>query len=312
MSSKKKNPPTTAAGLPALTIGSRVRCTDDGVLGRIVWANGVSVKIRWDDGEQVTWRRDSLAGKPVEILGEDNAPAESVPTETPTAAAATEQVVAEVPPPGEAMTPAIPEQANATEAPAPEPAAASPDMAVQPGPPAAEAPTPAVADEDLHAEVSQPDAAAGEVAPGGMPTTDAVPADALPSEPPQPEAANAETALTEATTAETALAPKAKKPRRRKVAQAGADGAGSTKLSALDAAAKVLGETGGPMGCKELIGAMAAKGYWSSPGGKTPDATLYSAILREITTRGDASRFRKAGPGKFVQATAVANGEGQA
>ena len=32
------------------------------------------VKIRWDDGEQVTWRRDSLAGRPIEILdptGED-------------------------------------------------------------------------------------------------------------------------------------------------------------------------------------------------------------------------------------------------
>ena len=26
----------------------------DGVVGRIVWANAVSVKIRWDDGEQVT------------------------------------------------------------------------------------------------------------------------------------------------------------------------------------------------------------------------------------------------------------------
>jgi hypothetical protein len=28
------------------------------------------------------------------------------------------------------------------------------------------------------------------------------------------------------------------------------------------------------MTCKELIGAMAAKGYWTSPGGKTPEATL--------------------------------------
>jgi hypothetical protein len=54
------------------------------------------------------------------------------------------------------------------------------------------------------------------------------------------------------------------------------------------------------MSCQELIGAMAAKGYWTSPGGKTPHATLYSAILREITTKGTASRFVKAERGKFT------------
>ena len=54
-------------------------------------------------------------------------------------------------------------------------------------------------------------------------------------------------------------------------------GAGAKKLSALDAAAKVLAETGESMWCKEMIEAMAAKGYWSSPGGKTPASTLYSA-----------------------------------
>ena len=31
-----------------------------------------------------------------------------------------------------------------------------------------------------------------------------------------------------------------------------------------------------PMNAKEMIEAMAAKGYWTSPGGKTPHATLYS------------------------------------
>jgi hypothetical protein len=49
-----------------------------------------------------------------------------------------------------------------------------------------------------------------------------------------------------------------------------------------------------------MIGQMAAKGYWTSPGGKTPGATLYSAILRETQTKGDASRFVKAAPGKFA------------
>jgi hypothetical protein len=37
------------------------------------------------------------------------------------------------------------------------------------------------------------------------------------------------------------------------------------KLSALDAAAQVLGESGQPMSCAELIAAMVAKGYWKSP-----------------------------------------------
>jgi len=37
------------------------------------------------------------------------------------------------------------------------------------------------------------------------------------------------------------------------------------KLSALDAAAKVLTDSGEPMTTKELIEAMAAKGLWSSP-----------------------------------------------
>ena len=38
---------------------------------------------------------------------------------------------------------------------------------------------------------------------------------------------------------------------------------------------------------------MAAKGYWSSPNGQTPAATLYSAILREINVKGKESRFKK-------------------
>ena len=71
------------------------------------------------------------------------------------------------------------------------------------------------------------------------------------------------------------------------------------RLSALDAAAKVLAETGQPMRCTELIAAMAAKGYWTSPGGKTPASTLYSALLRELKTKKDQARFRKAERGKF-------------
>lgn len=47
------------------------------------------------------------------------------------------------------------------------------------------------------------------------------------------------------------------------------------------------------MTCQQLIEAMAAKGYWTSPGGKTPAATLYSAMLREITAKGAAVAFRR-------------------
>ena len=71
------------------------------------------------------------------------------------------------------------------------------------------------------------------------------------------------------------------------------------KMSALDAAAKVLGESAEPMATKEMINAMAANGYWTSPGGQTPQATLYAAILREINVKGAESRFAKTDRGRF-------------
>jgi len=76
-------------------------------------------------------------------------------------------------------------------------------------------------------------------------------------------------------------------------AKKGKPKAESNKLSALDAAAKVLGEAGQPMNCQEMIQAMAAKGYWTSPGGKTPSATLYSGILRELKTKGRTPASRR-------------------
>ena len=72
------------------------------------------------------------------------------------------------------------------------------------------------------------------------------------------------------------------------------------KMSGLDAALKVLGETKQPMTCRELIEAMATKGYWRSPSGKTPHATLYAAILREINAKGKDTRFKKVARGKFA------------
>ncbi len=89
-----------------------------------------------------------------------------------------------------------------------------------------------------------------------------------------------------------------KKTKSKKTKGAGAE---AKKLSALDAAAKVLAETGQPMSCKEMIEAMAQKGYWSSPDGKTPSATLYSGILKEISTKGKESRFKKTDRGRFTR-----------
>lgn len=71
------------------------------------------------------------------------------------------------------------------------------------------------------------------------------------------------------------------------------------KVGALDAAARLLGEAGRSMTCQEMIDGMAAKGYWTTPGGKTPAATLYSAILREMNVKGDAARFAKTSRGQF-------------
>jgi hypothetical protein len=79
-----------------------------------------------------------------------------------------------------------------------------------------------------------------------------------------------------------------------------ADEPAAKKLSCLDAAARVLAEADEPLNAKQMIDAITAKGYWSSPGGKTPHATLYSAILREISTKGNDARFRKTERGKFT------------
>ena len=70
------------------------------------------------------------------------------------------------------------------------------------------------------------------------------------------------------------------------------------RMSGLDAAAQVLKDAKEPLTTKEMVERMLAKGLWQT-GGKTPAATIYSAILREITTKGKDARFRKAERGKF-------------
>ena len=92
----------------------------------------------------------------------------------------------------------------------------------------------------------------------------------------------------------------AKAPKATKAAKAPKAKAADGKLSCIDAAAKVLADAKEPMTTKAMIEAMAAKKLWTSPGGKTPSATLYSAILREINTKGKEARFKKADRGLFA------------
>ena len=73
------------------------------------------------------------------------------------------------------------------------------------------------------------------------------------------------------------------------------------QMSLVDAAVSILSQgTGDPMGCKELVAEAVNRGLWAPRTGKTPASTLYAAILREIATKGDKSRFVKTERGKFA------------
>jgi len=71
-------------------------------------------------------------------------------------------------------------------------------------------------------------------------------------------------------------------------------------LGLLSAAAAVLERTGDAMSVKAMIEEAKSSGLWTPKGGKTPEQTLYSAIIREIKDKGEASRFRKEGRGRFA------------
>jgi hypothetical protein len=66
-------------------------------------------------------------------------------------------------------------------------------------------------------------------------------------------------------------------------------------LSGLSAAALVLREAKEPMKAKDIVAAIAKRGLGTSLKGKTPDATLYSAMMTEYKKKGTASRFVKDG-----------------
>jgi len=85
-------------------------------------------------------------------------------------------------------------------------------------------------------------------------------------------------------------APKAAKPKKER------------PMSGLDAAARVLADAKKPMRVSEMVEAMEKKGLWKSKAGKTPEATIYAAIIREIAGKGGESRFEKKDRGLFIAA----------
>jgi hypothetical protein len=73
-------------------------------------------------------------------------------------------------------------------------------------------------------------------------------------------------------------------------------------MSLLNAAAEVLA-IGDAMRCQDIVNVAVARGLWMPGEGKTPANTLYAAILREIKTKRDDSRFVKVERGKFALAS---------
>lgn len=96
-------------------------------------------------------------------------------------------------------------------------------------------------------------------------------------------------------------AAKARKPKEGKPA-GGSRGSRGSRGSGLDAAATVLADADEPLTARQIVDAMLARGLWSTSG-KTPQATIYAAIHREIADKGPDARFRKAERGKFSLAS---------
>jgi len=72
------------------------------------------------------------------------------------------------------------------------------------------------------------------------------------------------------------------------------------RVSLLDAAATVLAGAKAPMQAKQIVDAVVERGLWKAGAGKTPHATLYAAMTREISAKGKDARFRKADRGQFA------------
>lgn len=67
----------------------------------------------------------------------------------------------------------------------------------------------------------------------------------------------------------------------------------------LGIAAEMLARSKKPMGSKEIVERAIADGLWQTSG-KTPSATLYAAMIREIAAKGKDARFKKVDRGLFT------------
>ncbi|HPF38954.1 MAG TPA: winged helix-turn-helix domain-containing protein [Phycisphaerae bacterium] len=72
------------------------------------------------------------------------------------------------------------------------------------------------------------------------------------------------------------------------------------RVSGLDLAAQVLAAAKEPLSTKSIAEKAIAAGWKTN--GKTPHATLYAAIIREIDAKGSESRFKKTARGLFTHA----------
>lgn len=88
-------------------------------------------------------------------------------------------------------------------------------------------------------------------------------------------------------TSKKAAAPKKEKPAR--------------KPSLLDHAAAILAKSKDPLNVKQIIEKVRSTTEWKT-NGKTPHATLYSALIREIANKGKDARFKKVERGLFAAA----------
>jgi len=73
------------------------------------------------------------------------------------------------------------------------------------------------------------------------------------------------------------------------------------RVSGLDLAAKVLADAKEPLQAKAIAERAIAAGWQTT--GKTPHATLYAAMIREIAKKGKGSRFKKTDRGLFATNT---------
>ena len=110
---------------------------------------------------------------------------------------------------------------------------------------------------------------------------------------PAPDVAETVAAVEKGTLAEGVTVPA---PRKRKAAGAGTEK--GKRPSGLDSAVVVLAEAHKPMNTTDIVARMVETGLWKTKG-KTPAATIYAAIIREIAAKGAESRFRKADRGTF-------------